>query len=96
MQVIRDILNINAKAIRALHFLCDKVTPSIDEAIYILTMQINNYQSSEKRLSFVEKHIRRQLSKSIEPDTLTALITRITDGAVIWVQPEPNLEHCVN
>ncbi|XP_067205647.1 uncharacterized protein TORIP isoform X2 [Linepithema humile] len=94
--VIRDILNINAEAIKALHFLCDKVSPLIDEAIYILTMQTNNYQPSKKRLTFVEDYIRRKLSKSIDQDILMPLITRITDGAVILVQPEPNLEHCRN
>jgi len=96
LQVIRNILNINVEAIKALHFLCDRVNPLINEAIYILTMQTNNYQPSEKRLSFVEKHIQRKLAKSIHQDILMPLITRITDGAIISVQPEPNLEHCVN
>ncbi|XP_024881168.1 uncharacterized protein LOC112460615 [Temnothorax curvispinosus] len=92
--MIRDILNINAEAIKALHNLCDRINPLVAEAIYILTMQTNNYQSSQKKLSFVENQIYHKLSKSIDQDVLTALVTRITDGAIILVEPEPRLRYC--
>ncbi|XP_025987109.1 uncharacterized protein LOC105194736 isoform X3 [Solenopsis invicta] len=92
--MIRDILNINAEAIKALHNLCDRVNPLVAEAIYILTMQTNNYQSSQKKLKFVENQISNKLSKSIDQDVLLALVTRITDGAIISVQPEPELRYC--
>ncbi|XP_071558059.1 uncharacterized protein Torip [Temnothorax nylanderi] len=92
--MIRDILNINAEAIKALHNLCDRINPLVAEAIYILTMQTNNYQSSQKKLSFVENQIYNKLSESIDQDVLIALVTRITDGAIILVQPEPRLRYC--
>ncbi|XP_011340523.1 uncharacterized protein LOC105281176 isoform X2 [Ooceraea biroi] len=92
--IIRDILNINAKAIRALHNLCDRINPLVGEAIYILTMQTNGYESTEKRLALVEKQIYRKLSESIDRDILSALVTRITDGAIVSVQPEPHLRYC--
>jgi hypothetical protein len=92
--MIRDILNIDAEAIKALHNLCDRVNPLVAEAIYILTMQTNNYQSSQKKLKFVENQISNKLSKSIDQDVLLALITRITDGAITSVQPEPELRYC--
>ncbi|XP_077267228.1 torsin interacting protein isoform X2 [Temnothorax americanus] len=92
--MIRDILNINAEAIKALHNLCDRINPLVAEAIYILTMQTNNYQSSQKKLSFVENQIYNKLSKSIDQDVLIALVTRITDGAIILVEPEPRLRYC--
>ncbi|XP_036138460.1 uncharacterized protein LOC105828351 isoform X2 [Monomorium pharaonis] len=83
VMIIRDILNINVEAIKALHNLCDRVNPLVAEAIYILTMQTNNYQPSQKKLNFVEKQIFNKLSKSIDRDVLMALVTRITDGAII-------------
>jgi len=94
LQIIRDILNINANAIRALHNLCDRINPLVGEAIYILTMQTNDYQTSQKNLAFVEKQIYRKFSGSIDLDILSALVTRITDGAIISVQPEPHLRYC--
>ncbi|XP_011863251.1 PREDICTED: uncharacterized protein LOC105559512 [Vollenhovia emeryi] len=92
--LIRDILNINAEAIKGLHNLCDRVNPLVAEAIYILTMQTNDYQPSQKKLHFVEKQLYGKLSKSIDCEVLMALVTRITDGAIIWVQPEPQLRYC--
>lgn len=90
--MIRDILNIDAEAIKALHNLCDRINPLIAEAIYILTMQTNNYHSAQKKLNFVENQIYNKLSESINQDVLMALVTRITDGAIISVQPEPQLK----
>lgn len=92
--MIRDILKINAEAIKALHNLCDRINPLVAEAIYILTMQTNSYQSQQKKLNFVENQIYNKLSKSIDQDILMALVTRITDGAIISVQPEPQLRYC--
>ncbi|KAL6430727.1 hypothetical protein ACFW04_006940 [Cataglyphis niger] len=92
--LIRNVLNINAEAIKALHNLCDKISPLIREAIYILTMQTNNYQSSQKKLKFVEDQFYHKLSKSIDEDILMALVTRVTDAAIISVQPEPHLRYC--
>ncbi|XP_050454776.1 uncharacterized protein LOC126853224 isoform X2 [Cataglyphis hispanica] len=92
--LIRNVLNINAKAIKALHNLCDKISPLIREAIYIFTMQTNNYQSSQKKLKFVEDQFYHKLSKSIDEDILMALVTRVTDAAIISVQPEPHLRYC--
>jgi len=94
LQIIHDILNINAEAIKALHNLCDTIDPLIAEVIYILTMQTNSYQSQQKKLNFVENQIYNKLSKSIDQDVLMALVTRITDGAIILVQPEPQLRYC--
>lgn len=91
--MIRNVLNINPEAIKALHNLCDKINPLIREAIYIFTVQTNNYQSSQKKLAFVEDHFYRKLSESIDRDILMALVTRITDGAIISVQPEPQLKY---
>lgn len=92
--MIRDILNINAEAIKALHNLCDRINPLIAEAIFILTMQTNNSQSQQKKLQFVENQIFNKLSKSIDKDILMALITRVTDGVIISVQPEPQIRYC--
>ncbi|EGI59512.1 hypothetical protein G5I_12295 [Acromyrmex echinatior] len=92
--IIHDILNINAEAIKALHNLCDRINPLVAEAIYILTMQTNSSLSQQKKLKFVENQIYNRLSKSIDQDILIALITRITDGVIISVQPEPQLRYC--
>ncbi|XP_018365421.1 PREDICTED: uncharacterized protein LOC108762762 isoform X2 [Trachymyrmex cornetzi] len=92
--IIHDILNINTEAIKALHNLCDRINPLVAEAIYILTMQTNSSLSQQKKLNFVENQIYNRLSKSIDQDVLLALITRITDGVIISVQPEPQLRYC--
>lgn len=94
LQIIRDILNINAEAIKSLHNLCDRVNPLIREVVYILTMQTKNYDSSQGKMIFLEKQFHHKLSKSIDEDTLMALVTRVTDGAIIWVQPESSLRYC--
>lgn len=92
--MIRNILDIDTEAIKALHNLCDRINPLVAEAVYILTMQTNNYESQQKKLKFVETQIYNKLSKSIDRDVLMALVTRITDGAIISVQPEPHLRYC--
>ncbi|XP_018316219.1 uncharacterized protein TORIP isoform X2 [Mycetomoellerius zeteki] len=92
--IIHDILKINAEAIKALHNLCDRINPLVAEAIYILTMQTNSSLSQQKKLSFVENEIYNRLSKSIDQDVLMALVTRITDGVIISVRPEPQLKYC--
>lgn len=92
--IIRNVLNINAEAIKILHNLCDKINPLIREAIYILTMQTNDYQLSQKKMKFIEDQFYHKLSKNIDRDILMALVTRITDGAIISVQPEPHLRYC--
>lgn len=94
LQIIRDILNINTEAIKALHNVCDRINPLVAEAIIILTMQTNNYQSQQKKLKFVENQLYNKLSKSIDRDVLMALVTRITDGVIIPVQLEPKLRYC--
>lgn len=58
-------------------------------------MQTKNYKSSQKKLSFVEGQIYDKLSKNIDRDILMALVARITDGVIISVQPEPNLQYCL-
>ncbi|KAL6257720.1 hypothetical protein P5V15_011300 [Pogonomyrmex californicus] len=92
--MIRDILNINVEAIKDLHNLCDRINPLIAEVIYIFTVQTNSYHSSQKKLDFVEKQIYNKLSRSINQDILAALVIRITDGAIVLVQSEPNLKYC--
>lgn len=92
--IIHNVLNINARAIKALHNLCDRINPLVGEAIYIITMPTKVYVPSQKKLAFVEKQIYKKLSQNIDEDILMALITRITDGAIVSVQSEPNLRYC--
>ncbi|KAL6449363.1 hypothetical protein ACFW04_000754 [Cataglyphis niger] len=92
--VIRDILNINTKAIMALYNLCDRINPLTGGAVYILTMQIDNYQLSQEKLAFVEKQIYHKLLNSIDHDILMKFIMCITHGVIIPVQSEPQLRYC--
>lgn len=57
-------------------------------------MQTKNYESSQQKMAFVEEQLYHKLSKNIDKDVLMALVTRITDAAIISVQPEPNLRIC--
>lgn len=93
--ISRDILNINKGSVKALRNLCDRVNRLVVEVIYILTMQTNGHQASEKNMAFVEKQIVSQFSKSIDENSMLPFIVRITNKAVIFVQPEPHLRYCV-
>lgn len=78
----------------ALYNLCDRINPLTGGAVYILTMQIDNYQLSQEKLAFVEKQIYHKLLNSIDRDILMEFIMCITHGVIIPVQPEPQLRYC--
>ncbi|CAL7934063.1 unnamed protein product [Xylocopa violacea] len=88
--IVQDLLGINAEAMKAFHNFCDREKPLVEHAIYIITIVVDGYKSSQKELEFVEKQIFNRLAKYIEKDILDPLITRITDGIIVPVLPEPN------
>ncbi|XP_072765003.1 uncharacterized protein [Anoplolepis gracilipes] len=75
-KIIGNILNINTKAVMALHNLCNRINP-LDETIYILTLQIDNYQLSQKKLTYIQRQIYHKLLNSIDQDTVIAFIMYI-------------------
>lgn len=88
--IIQDLLNINTEAIKAFHNFCDRETPLVENAIYIITMLVDDYTLSQKELEFVEKRLVKKLSGKIEKDILDPLITRLTDGIIVPILPELN------
>ncbi|XP_011305940.1 uncharacterized protein TORIP isoform X2 [Fopius arisanus] len=91
--IVEHLLDIHPEAMKAFHNLCDRENPLVKEAIYILTMKIDGY-TNEKLIEFVEKQLTLKLQGKIDEEKLQALITRMTDGAIIHVQPEPGVKSC--
>nr|XP_050856340.1 uncharacterized protein DDB_G0287625-like isoform X2 [Vespula vulgaris] len=89
--IIEDLLNIGSEAVKVLHNLCDKENPLISKTMYIITIISNNYEGLHKD-KFVEDSITAKFSKFIDLDILNPLITRIMDGPIISISPEPNMK----
>lgn len=87
-------LNINTEALKAFHNLCDRINPLVDEVIYIITIIANNYDESMKSLEFIEQELFKKLSGKMKDDAIQPLITRITDGPILTVKPEPTITDC--
>lgn len=79
---------------RALHNLCDRESPLVEKAVYIITMVAKGFKKNDKPINFVEAQLEQKLKSKINPEKLQPLITRITDGAIIPVQPEPDIINC--
>lgn len=73
---------------KAFHNFCDKEKPLVEHSIYIITVTVGGYKSSQRELEFIEKQIFKRLSNHINKDMLDPLITRITDGTVVPIVPE--------
>lgn len=94
-QVIEDILNVNVQALKAFHAACDRVTPLVTPVVYIITMLTDGSNNLQNPFEFAEEKIRTTLSEKIDEDALLALITRLTDGAIFIVEPEPTVKYCL-
>lgn len=87
-----DLLSINNEALKAFHNLCDRENPLIKEAIYIITVKTVGYNRSQSPLFFIENQLRSNLSGRMDEDSIMPLVTRITDGPIISVKPETNIQ----
>lgn len=87
-------MNINTEALRAFHNLCDRINPLVEEVIFIITIIADGYDKKSNPLEFVEKELFKKLSGQMKKDAIQPLITRITDGPILTVKPEPNMEEC--
>lgn len=92
LQIFWDFLSINDKALKAFHFICDRENPLVQQAIYVITVKAEGYHESENPLRFIENKLRSNLTGRIKEDSLMPLITRITDGPIISVKPEFNMQ----
>ncbi|XP_008549089.1 uncharacterized protein LOC103572323 isoform X2 [Microplitis demolitor] len=93
--IVENLLDIDPEAMMAFHHLCDRETPLVKEAVFILTMVAKGYdQDKHKAINFVENQLELKLKGQINPDKVEPLITRMTDGVIIPVQPEPDIKSC--
>lgn len=77
------------------HHLCDRETPLVTRVVYILTMVAKGFDGKkENPLIFVENQLKLKLNNQIDQDKVDPLITRLTDGVIFPVQPEPNFKSC--
>ncbi|XP_033231001.1 uncharacterized protein LOC117182084 isoform X2 [Belonocnema kinseyi] len=90
--IVWDLLSINNEALKAFHNLCDRENPLIKEAIYIITVKATGYNRSQSPLFFIENQLRSNLSGRMDEDSIMPLVTRITDGPIISVKPESNIQ----
>ncbi|XP_017878722.1 uncharacterized protein LOC108624141 isoform X2 [Ceratina calcarata] len=88
--VIQDLLSINTEALKAFHNFCDREKPLVGHAVYIITIIVDGYKPSFGELRFVEQQIYKRLKAQIDKDNISPLITRLTDGVVAPILPEPN------
>ncbi|XP_017763676.1 PREDICTED: uncharacterized protein LOC108553324 [Eufriesea mexicana] len=89
--IVQDLLSINSEAMKAFHNFCDREKPLVGNAVYIITVIVDGYTSSQREMEFIEKQIFQRLSKYVDKDILAALITRLTDGVIVPVLPESNI-----
>ncbi|XP_034935846.1 uncharacterized protein TORIP isoform X2 [Chelonus insularis] len=92
--IVDNLLNIDSKAMLAFHHLCDKENPLVKKAVYIITMVAEGYSTEQKPIQFVETQLRHKMKDAINEDKLQPLITRITDGPIIPILPEPDFRSC--
>ncbi|XP_015121915.1 uncharacterized protein LOC107044517 isoform X2 [Diachasma alloeum] len=91
--IVEHLLDIHPEAMKAFHNLCDRENPLVKEAIYILTMVVDGYKN-ESLIEFVENQLTLKLRGKVDEEKLQPLITRMTDGPIIHVQPEPGVKSC--
>ncbi|CAK9820762.1 hypothetical protein ANTPLA_LOCUS10835 [Anthophora plagiata] len=89
--IVQDLLGINTEAIKAFHNFCDREKPLVKYAVYIITIIVDGYKSTQRELEFIEKQIFKKLSNYIDKDILDPLITRLTDGIIVPVLPESGM-----
>lgn len=65
---MQDLLSVNTEAMKAFHNFCDREKPLVENAIYIMTVIIDGYTSSQRELEFIEKQIFKRLSKHVDKD----------------------------
>ncbi|XP_014205856.1 uncharacterized protein LOC106637555 isoform X2 [Copidosoma floridanum] len=92
--VIWDLLNINVEALKAFHNLCDRINPLVEEVIYIITVVADNFDKERNPTKFLEDELTKKLKGKMKSDAIQPLITRITDGHVSIVKPEPTVTDC--
>lgn len=92
--VIENLLAINPEALKAFHNFCDRENPLVHEAVYIITMTIGKHNTFPSNLRTVENEITKNFIDKIDKDMLDPIVTRITDGAVVSISPEVDLNGC--
>ncbi|KAH0568834.1 uncharacterized protein LOC123275205 isoform X2 [Cotesia glomerata] len=93
--IVDNLLDVNPDAMMDFHHLCDRETPLVTKVLYILTMVAKGYDGKkENALKFVENQLKLKLNNQIDQDKVDPLITRLTDGVIIPVQPEPDFKSC--
>ncbi|XP_076476711.1 torsin interacting protein isoform X1 [Bombus vancouverensis nearcticus] len=88
--IIQDLLSINTEALKAFHNFCDREKPLVENVIYIITVTVDGYKSSQRELEFIENQIFKRLSNYMHKDILDPLVTRLTDGIIVPILPETN------
>ena len=85
------------EALKAFHNLCDTHNPLVKEVIYIITIIAQNYDQwakPDEQTKFIEHELFKKLSGKMKDDHIQPLITRITDGPILAIRPEPDITDC--
>ncbi|XP_074105466.1 torsin interacting protein isoform X2 [Cotesia typhae] len=93
--IVDNLLDVNPDAMMDFHHLCDRETPLVTRVLYILTMVAKGFDGKkENPLIFVENQLKLKLHNQIDQDKVDPLITRLTDGIIFPIQPEPDFKSC--
>lgn len=84
----------NVEALKAFHNLCDRINPLVEEVIYIITVIADDFDVSSNPLKYIEHQLYKKLSGKMREDAIQPLITRLTDGPILTVKPEPSVTDC--
>lgn len=79
VMVIKNINKMSGNVAQALHTFCDEITPLVDRAVYILTLEVDSLEG--KNLKIAEKQLFNVWS-DLEYDLLTPLIARVTSTVI--------------
>lgn len=76
VMVIHNLEKVRGISAQAFHSFCDEFTPLVQKSLFIFTMKVDKLPKNNN-MRFVEEDL-KQRWKEVKPDTLVALITRIT------------------
>ncbi|XP_055845057.1 uncharacterized protein LOC129911325 [Episyrphus balteatus] len=81
--LIANINEIPGEAAKALHAICDTVTPLVKKVIILLSLTAERRNSNEKIIDTAENALRKLWQDKIKPNELDPIITRVTDQVLL-------------
>lgn len=81
--LIANLNQVNAEAAKALHAICDTVTPLVKKVIIMLSLTADQRHKDEKVIETAEYALRQFWKSKIKPHELEPIIARVTDQVLL-------------